>query len=110
MPELTKLPAEQAAHHDAGKPMFDLLPAESLAEIQLVMEFGAKKYGAQNWRKGTCWRKYLGSAMRHLFAWAAGEDLDPDSGLSHLAHAGCNILFLLSYSKTGAGTDDRYKT
>jgi hypothetical protein len=101
---------EGAVKHDSGKPSLDLLPVESLYEIQRVMEFGAQKYAVHNWRKGMGWRRPLGAALRHLFAWAAGEDLDPESGLSHLAHAGCNILFLLSYSKTGAGTDDRYKT
>jgi hypothetical protein len=47
--------------------------------------------------------------LRHVFAFARGEDIDPDSGLPHLDHAACCILFLSSYQKTGTGNDDRYK-
>lgn len=98
-----------AKKFDTGKPNFDLLPPEALAEVQRVLEFGAAKYEPHNWRKGMAWRRLLGAVFRHLFAFAAGEDKDPESGLSHLAHASCCILFLLSYTVTGAGTDDRFK-
>jgi len=33
--------------------------------------------------------------MRHLVAEYKGEDYDIESGFLHLAHAACNILFLL---------------
>jgi hypothetical protein len=101
--------ATEAVKHDGGKPNFDLLPPESLAQVQAVLEFGARKYAPHNWRKGMGWRRLLGACFRHLFAWACGEDKDPESGQSHLAHAACCILFLLSYEVTGAGTDDRFK-
>ena len=32
--------------------------------------------------------------MRHLIAWRKGELIDPESKLPHLAHAGCNLIFL----------------
>jgi hypothetical protein len=35
--------------------------------------------------------------IRHLFAFARGVDKDPETGLSHLAHLGCNVLFLLHF-------------
>ena len=38
-----------------------------------------------------------------------GEDKDPESGLSHLAHAACCIMFLLEFEKTHPELDDRYK-
>ena len=44
--------------------------------------------------------------LRHIFAWASGERVDAESGLSHLAHAGANVLFLLTYELKGIGNDD----
>jgi hypothetical protein len=94
--------------HDAGKVRLDLLPYESLEEIGKVLTFGASKYDDHNWRGGMAWSRLLGALLRHIFAWASGQDKDPETGLSHLAHAGCCIVFLLSYEKLGAGEDDRY--
>ena len=94
---------------DAGKTPLDLLPFESLLAVGEVLEFGKKKYAAHNWRGGMAWSRLLGACLRHLFAWARGQDADPETGHSHLAHAACCVLFLLSYTITKSGTDDRYK-
>lgn len=81
---------------DGGKPRLDLLPPRAITEIGKVLEFGARKYAPDNWRKVEGWRwRYSGAALRHLFAWLGGEPNDPESGLHHLAHAGCCVLFLL---------------
>jgi hypothetical protein len=87
----------------------DLLPGEALEEIAKVLSFGAKKYAAHNWRKGFAWSRLLAACLRHLFAYGRGERTDPESGLSHLAHAGCMLLFLLTHEVKGMGTDDIYK-
>lgn len=87
----------------------ELLPTEALEEISKVLAFGAKKYEDNNWRRGFKWTRVLGALFRHLYAWARGEDKDPETGLSHLAHAGCNVLFLLTFELTGAGQDDRFR-
>jgi hypothetical protein len=47
--------------------------------------------------------------MRHIMAFNDGEDKDPESGLSHLAHAACCIMFLLEFEKTHQELDDRFK-
>jgi hypothetical protein len=44
-----------------------------------------------------------------MFAWWRGEDTDPETGLSHLAHAGCCLMFLMEYQRNSWGTDDRLK-
>lgn len=95
---------------DAGKLRLELLPAESLEEIAKVLAFGAIKYSDHNWRNGMKWSRLLGALLRHTFAFMRGEDKDPETGLSHLAHAGCCILFLLSYEKFKPELDDRFKT
>lgn len=95
--------------HDAEKNRLELLPIRPLEEVGLAMTHGAKKYGAENYRKGAAWRRYVGAALRHLCAWARGEDMDAETGLSHLAHAGACILILRELQLDNLGTDDRIK-
>lgn len=86
-----------------------LLPPESLIEVAKVFGFGAEKYNEDNWRGGFKWRRLISAVLRHVFAWLGGEDKDPESGLSHLAHAACGILMLLSFEINKSGQDDRWK-
>lgn len=95
--------------NDDGKVRLDLLPTEALEEIAKVLTFGAKKYAAHNWRRGFVWSRTVAAMLRHLYAWMRGEDKDPESGLSHMAHVGCNVLFLLTFIVTKTGEDDRFK-
>lgn len=98
-----------AIKFDQDKPPMHLLSNEALLEIAKVMQFGANKYHAHNWRKGFLWSRPLAAAMRHLGAFNDGEDKDPESGLSHLAHAACNLLFLIEFEKHHPELDDRFK-
>lgn len=95
--------------HDSEKPRVDLLSSIALIEIAKVMTFGAKKYAAHNWRGGIAWSRVLGAALRHLLAFLGGQDKDPETGLSHLAHLGCCVMFLLEYEVTHPELDDRYR-
>jgi hypothetical protein len=104
-----KLPSVQVATKaDAGKLAVELLPFRALLSVGSVLEFGASKYGEHNWRRGLAWSRLLGAALRHLMAWGAGEKLDPESGLPHLAHAAASVLFLLELEIDGIGPDDRW--
>jgi len=94
---------------DTGKPRYDLLPPELLAAVADVLMFGASKYGERNWEKGMSWGRPFAALMRHMWAWWRGEDRDPETGLSHLAHAACCVAFLLAYECREIGTDDRPK-
>jgi hypothetical protein len=92
---------------DDDKPRYDLLPPEMLEETAQVLTFGAQKYSAHNWAKGASWSRYFSAMMRHMWAWWRGEDNDPETGYSHLAHAACCLGFLMAYQRRGLGTDDR---
>lgn len=92
-----------------GKVRLDLLPFDALTEVAKAYEHGNLKYEEWNWLLGAKWSRYIAATLRHLFAWALGEDKDPDSGLSHLAHAGASVLILLTYERRGLGEDDRPK-
>jgi hypothetical protein len=95
--------------HDTGKRRWHLLPSEAAEEVVRVLEFGATKYGDYNWQKGLEYSALFNATERHLRAWwYRREDVDPESGISHLAHAACNILFLLSFVIWGRSElDDR---
>lgn len=93
---------------DWSKVPLQLLPFTALTEVGLVLAFGAKKYSAHNWRQGMRWTRVVGAALRHLFAWLRRESRDPETGLSHLAHAACMVLFVLEYELLKVGEDDRW--
>lgn len=92
---------------DKGKNRLELLPMGALEEVGLVLTFGSTKYPDHNWLNCPSRMRYVGACLRHLFAWVGGADRDSESGLSHLAHATCCLLFLLALVQEGRGADDR---
>jgi hypothetical protein len=86
-----------------------LLPWDALVEVAKVLGFGTEKYGRYNWKGGFSWSRLYDAALRHLTAWIEGEDKDPETGLSHLSHCLCMILFLSAHEIEGIGIDDRWK-
>ena len=81
--------------HDGGKVDLTLLPFESLEAIAKVMMFGAEKYERDNWKKCEDSNRYMQAMLRHLSEIQKGNDIDEETGLSHMSHVGCNVLFLL---------------
>jgi hypothetical protein len=102
-----ELPLSGGVKHDQGKAPWHLLPPDAMEEVLKVLSYGANKYSERNWEKGMDWSRAFSAMMRHMWAWWAGEDHDGETGLSHLAHAACCVLFLLAYSKRFDGYDDR---
>lgn len=92
-----------------GKARIDLIPPDAIFAIAEVLTFGARKYRTWNWARGLPWGDTFASLQRHLWAWANGEDVDPETGLSHLAHANCQAMFLLTFAIRDVGDDDRWK-
>ena len=82
--------------YDGDKPRWDLLPLDSVEQVVDVLTYGAKKYAPDNWKiVGDYRRRYYAAAMRHIVAWWRGEIIDPETGMHHLAHAVCCLLFLI---------------
>ena len=88
---------------------FELMPVLALTEVARVFTFGSYEYGDRNWEAGFSWSRCVGSIWRHFLKWCAGEDLDDDSNCHHLAHVVANCLFIIEYTITKKGTDDRQR-
>ena len=85
----------------------NLLPPKAIVEISKVLTFGAAKYDAENWRKlDDLQNRYTAGALRHIFAHMDGEQLDPETNLSHLAHALCCLLFKLEIELENAKIEE----
>jgi len=85
-----------------------VIPAGVLAEVGVGMFEGTSKYGRHNYRAmGVRASVYYDATMRHLMGWWEGEDLDPDSGLSHVTKAICSLVVLRDAMVQGKFTDDR---
>lgn len=95
------------ARYNGGKPDLSLIPMHTLEDEARVWMYGANKYAAWNWVKGMDWSIPFACAMRHLAKWQAGEELDEESGLPHLAHAMCNLRMLTLYTKSYPEGDNR---
>lgn len=82
---------------DKEKLRLDLIPADVIEEVAKVYTYGASKYGDRNWEKGLLYSRPYGAALRHIITWWKGENLDDETGVSHLAHAICELEFLLAF-------------
>ena len=98
-----------ANKYDSEKVRVDLLPPFSLWSISEVFTYGAVKYAPWNWAKGIAYSRLYGGILRHLFAWYRGENKDPETGKSHLHHAGCGIMMLIEMEEYRRDLDDRPK-
>ena len=91
------------------KAPMSVAPANVMGELGLALLEGACKYGRHNWRKeGVRASVYYDAAVaRHLASWWEGEDIDPDSGLSHLVKAIAGLVILRDSQTRGNMVDDR---
>jgi len=96
---------------DEGKLRIDLVDPKFIFAVAEILTFGAKKYAAENWRKGIVYSRIVGAVLRHLYKWIGGEKLDPESGFSHLWHVACNVHFLIVFeAEERTELDDLYNS
>lgn len=82
--------------------------AAVMAELGVAMLEGAAKYGRHNYRAvGVRASVYYDATLRHLFSWWEGEDIDPDSDMSHITKAIASLAVLRDAMIQGMLTDDR---
>lgn len=92
-------PDEPGFKADKGKNRLGLIFADFPRALELIGEiatFGAEKYIDHGWVSVPDGEKrYRDALYRHLLAYERGEELDPETGLSHLGHAAWNIAAIL---------------
>ncbi len=94
--------SKEFVKHDKEKEIFSLIDPEHEEGLAKVLTHGAKKYADENWKLcKTPWRTYYSALRRHLAAIARGDFLDPDSGLPHVDHISCNVMFLGWFARHG---------
>jgi hypothetical protein len=93
------------------KPAMSAVPPLVLLQLGGVMSLGARKYGRFNWRdKSVTASVYTDAINRHLLLWVDGEENDPESRCSHLAHIMACCAVLIDAAASGKLNDDRSKT
>jgi len=93
--------------HDSEKPDLSLVPRALLEEAAFAFMHGAKKYGRYNYLKGLDSNRLVSAAMRHLAAYADGEEHDAD-GFHHLGGVAASIGMLLDLRAKQKLADTRY--
>jgi hypothetical protein len=94
----TKYDPSEGRKFDGGKLEYGLIPPLALEEMVKVLTFGAQKYERDNWKHvDDAKRRYFDAMQRHIWAWKQDEQIDPESGIHHLAHAMCCIFFLYEH-------------
>jgi hypothetical protein len=96
----------KADRYNEGKCKWSLVDFKSLEPMVKVLEYGTEKYSRDNWKKGLPVTEICESLMRHLYAFLDGENIDPESGMSHIGHIQCNAMFL-AHMIDKEGFDDR---
>lgn len=92
----------------AKVPGFSVVPRRVVSELGLALLEGSAKYGRHNYRSaGVRASVYVDALDRHLSAWWEGQDLDPDSGLSHVTKAIACLAVLRDSMQQGSWQDDR---
>lgn len=87
---------------------FSTIPLTVICELGIAMLEGARKYGRHNYRvSGVKSSVYIDAAMGHITQWYEGEDVDKDSGLSHLVKAMACLVIIRDAMIQGKLNDDR---
>lgn len=91
-----------------AKAPMSTVSAAVMAEVGVAMMEGALKYGRHNYRaSGVRSSVYYDATLRHLMSWWEGEDLDPDSRMSHITKAITSLVVLRDAMIQGMVEDDR---
>ena len=92
----------------AKKAPLSLVPPALVIGASEGLAVGAEKYGPFNWRQYPVEvMTYVEAALRHLAAFADGEDCASDSGVHHLKHVVAGLAVLLDRIAMGIAVDNR---
>lgn len=69
---------------------FHLIDSEAIFSLAKVLEYGARRYERDNWRKLDC-ESHLNHALQHIYGYLAGDEQD-----DHLEHAFCRLMMAVA--------------
>lgn len=88
---------------DNGKTRLDLVTPTFIEAVGKIRTFGVQKYGdSDSWAKVEP-QRYMAALLRHINAYRMGEEIDKESGMPHLWHAACNLMFLIDLDMQSTG-------
>ena len=100
----------KATKNDAGKPDLAIIPYTALVACAEALMVGEKKYSRYNYLQGDLKATRIASAaLRHIYAWLAGESHCPVDGQQHLGSVLACVSMLVDLEARGKLRDDRYK-
>lgn len=103
-------PEQENPKQRLGRAKFSMssLPLQVVGEVSVAMTEGARKHGRHNYRVVRITASdYFDATMRHLMAYMEGEDIDPDSGVSHLSKAIASLMVWRDAGMNQTLYDDR---
>lgn len=103
------LVGEGGLKHDDGKADLSLIPLIAIESEARALGFGEKKYGRYNYTRGFDVSRLTSAALRHIYAYNNGQDIDSESGLHHLGHARACLAMLLHCRELGTLKDNRFR-
>ena len=99
-------PAKKGLKYDNDKIRYDLYPVDAYIGVNRVLTFGANKYTPNGWKDVKPKSRYYAALMRHLIAQIEYEEkggsglaVDEETGLPHLDHAHCCLVFYRELTK-----------
>jgi hypothetical protein len=105
---MVKKPSNPKDAFGIKKASLSCVSSPVLMELGIAMQEGACKYGRHNYRViGVRGSVYYDATLRHLMSWWEGEDIDPDSGLSHVTKAIASLVVLRDSMIQQKFNDDR---
>lgn len=84
---------KRAKRHNKGKIQWTQTSFAALEPMIRILEHGEKEYGRSNWKKGFDRNKLLDCLLRHVHSLSDGEEIDPTTGINHIAAVLANAMF-----------------
>lgn len=97
-----------ALKYDGNKPNLALIPKEAMWAMASALDYGARKYSSDNFKEGMQIRRSLAAALRHIYQFLDGENVDQESGCMHLGNAMASLAMACYTLENRPEFDDRY--
>lgn len=96
---------KEVAKNGIPKTMYQLYDPEFYEGTCKVLTLGAIKYEKDNWQKVDK-EEYERAVESHFQEYKKGNKIDPETGLSHLYHCACNLMFLDYFDRKEVSIDE----